>query len=54
LIAIIADHYGRHFIRVLRHPAQYWGWSLVLAAVILSLIMGGIAVNKRFAAVTSN
>jgi membrane protein YqaA with SNARE-associated domain len=48
LIAIIADHYGRHFIRVLRHPAQYWGWSLVLATVILSLIMGGIAVNKRF------
>jgi membrane protein YqaA with SNARE-associated domain len=52
LIAIIADHYGRHFIRVLRHPAQYWGWSLVLAAVILSLIMGGIAVNKRFTAVS--
>ena len=29
-IAVIADHYGPHFIRFLRHPAQYWGW---LAAV---------------------
>jgi membrane protein YqaA with SNARE-associated domain len=54
LIAIVADHYGRHFIRVLRHPAQYWGWSLVLAVVILSLTMAGIAVNKRFAAAAGN
>jgi membrane protein YqaA with SNARE-associated domain len=29
-IAIIADHYGRHFVRVLRHPSQYWGWLLLL------------------------
>jgi len=25
-IAIAADLYGRHFIRILRHPTQYWGW----------------------------
>jgi hypothetical protein len=24
-IAIVADHYARHFVRVLRHPSQYWG-----------------------------
>jgi membrane protein YqaA with SNARE-associated domain len=53
VIAIIADHYGRHFIRVLRHPAQYWGWSLLFAAVIFSLIMGGIVLNRRLAATTS-
>ena len=29
VIAIVADHYGRHFIRALRHPTQYWGWMLV-------------------------
>jgi membrane protein YqaA with SNARE-associated domain len=53
VIAIIADHYGRHFIRVLRHPAQYWGWSLLFAAVIFSLIMAGIVLNRRLAATTS-
>ena len=25
IIAIVADHYGRHFIRALRQPSQYWG-----------------------------
>jgi membrane protein YqaA with SNARE-associated domain len=49
-IAIIADHYGRHFIRVLRHPAQYWGWLLLFAAILFSLIIGGIALNRRLAA----
>jgi membrane protein YqaA with SNARE-associated domain len=50
LIAFIADHYGRHFIRVLRHPIEYWGWLLALAAVILIVIMAGIVVNRRLAA----
>jgi membrane protein YqaA with SNARE-associated domain len=50
LIAFIADHYGRHFIRVLRHPTEYWGWLLAFAAVILIVIMAGIVVNRRLAA----
>jgi membrane protein YqaA with SNARE-associated domain len=53
-IALIADHYGRHFIRVLRHPAQYWGWSLLFAAVILSLTIAGIVLNRRLAATTTS
>jgi membrane protein YqaA with SNARE-associated domain len=52
-IAIVADHYGRHFVRVLRHPSQYWGWLLLSAAVILGLILAGIVLNKRLAAPTS-
>jgi len=52
-IAIIADHYGRHFIRVLRHPAQHWGWLLLFAAVIFSLIMAGIVLNRRLTDTTS-
>ncbi len=52
-IAIIADHYGRHFIRALRHPAQHWGWLLLFAAVIVSLIMAGIVVNRRLTVTTS-
>jgi membrane protein YqaA with SNARE-associated domain len=53
VIAIIADHYGRHFIHVLRHPAQYWGWLLLFATVIFSLIMAGIVLNRRLATATS-
>jgi membrane protein DedA with SNARE-associated domain len=50
LIAFIADHYGRHFVRVLRHPTEYWGWLIAFAAVILLVIMAGIVVNKRLSA----
>jgi membrane protein YqaA with SNARE-associated domain len=52
LIAIVADRYGRHLIRVLRHPTEYWGWLLTFAAVILIVIVAGIVVNKRLAAAT--
>ncbi len=46
-VALIADHYGRHFIRVLRHPAQYWGWLLVCVAVIVAIAGGGILIQKK-------
>ncbi len=47
LIAIVADRYGRHFIRALRHPMQYWGWVLLFAALTIALIAGGIFLNRR-------
>jgi len=46
-IAIVADHYGRHFIRVLRHPAQYWGWLLLFAAIALGMIAFGILIKRQ-------
>jgi membrane protein YqaA with SNARE-associated domain len=52
-IAIIADHYGHHFVRALRHPSQYWGWLLLAAAVILSLVMVGILLNRRLTSTAS-
>jgi membrane protein YqaA with SNARE-associated domain len=48
-IAIIADHYGRHFVHVLRHPAQEWDWLLLFAAVIFMFTMAGILLNRRMA-----
>lgn len=48
-IAIAADLSGRHFIRVLRHPAQYWGWLSLFAAMIAGLITVGILINRRLA-----
>jgi membrane protein YqaA with SNARE-associated domain len=47
VVAIVADRYGRHFIRVLRHPTQYWGWLLFFAALIVGLVVGGILINRR-------
>ena len=46
-IAIIADIYGRHIIRVLRHPTQYWGWLLLLAVMFFGVIATGILINRR-------
>lgn len=45
-IAFIAGHYGRHFLRVLRHPMQHWGW--IVGAVILTLVLlvGGILASR--------
>jgi membrane protein DedA with SNARE-associated domain len=52
-IAIVADHCGGHFVRVLRHPSQYWGWLRLFAAVIFSLIVAGILLNRRLTAATT-
>jgi hypothetical protein len=38
---------------VLRHPVQYWGWLLLFAAIILSVILAGVVMNKRLAAATA-
>jgi membrane protein YqaA with SNARE-associated domain len=46
-VALIADYYGRHFLRVLRHPTQYWGWLLVFVLVIIAIAGGGILLQKK-------
>jgi membrane protein YqaA with SNARE-associated domain len=51
VISVLADLYGRHFVRMFQHPTQYWGWLLLFAAAILSLIGVGILVNRRLLAV---
>jgi membrane protein YqaA with SNARE-associated domain len=50
-IAFLAAHYGRHFLRVLRHPSQHWGWWAVFGVLTVALIVAGIIMNRRFAAV---
>ncbi len=49
VIGVVADLYGRHFVRVLRHPIQYWGWLLLFAAAIFAFIAAGIMINRRLA-----
>jgi len=52
-IAFVAGHYGRHFLRVLRHPSQHWGW--IAGAVILAMVLlaGGILASRRLEASSS-
>jgi membrane protein YqaA with SNARE-associated domain len=53
LVALIAERYGRRFLRVLLHPGQHWGWLLLFAALILGVILAGIVMNKRLDATTA-
>jgi membrane protein YqaA with SNARE-associated domain len=54
LIAIVADHYGRHFVRALRHPTQYWGWVVFFVAVMIALVAGGVLINRRLEPATAD
>jgi membrane protein YqaA with SNARE-associated domain len=47
MIALVADLYGRPFLRLLRHPLQYWGWSLSFAVLAIGLSVAGILLNRR-------
>jgi len=46
-IAYIAGHYGRRFLRVLRHPLQHWGWLALFAGLAVALLVGGILLSHR-------
>jgi membrane protein YqaA with SNARE-associated domain len=46
-IAFIAATYGRHFLRILRHPIQHWGWMVGFIVVTVVLVVGGILINRR-------
>lgn len=46
-IAYVAGHYGRHVLRVLRHPTQYWGWLLLLVGITFGLVVAGILASRR-------
>jgi hypothetical protein len=52
-LAILADHYGRQVIHVLRHPAQYWDWLLLFVAIIAGVVAIGVVINKRVVATPS-
>ncbi len=36
ILAMVAAHYGRHFLRYLRHPLHYLLWSLIITASLLT------------------
>ena len=42
VVALIAHIYGRHIIRVLRHPTQYWHWLLLFTAIFIGVVARSI------------
>lgn len=47
VIALVAFHYGRHFIRAMRHPDEYYGWLIVIAIALGLMFAAGALVRKR-------
>jgi membrane protein YqaA with SNARE-associated domain len=45
-VALIAAHYGRHFVRALRHPNQYYGWLILLAVVAIAITAAAVALSR--------
>jgi membrane protein YqaA with SNARE-associated domain len=50
ILALIADRYGRGFLRILLHPAQHWGWLLLFAAGICIFAGAGLLFSRRLGA----
>lgn len=46
-ISLVAFHYGRHFVRALRNPSQYYGWLAGIAVAVIMLLLAAAMMRKR-------
>ena len=42
LLAWAAEHYGRHFVRLVRHPERYVGWSILIGGLVILMVATGV------------
>jgi membrane protein YqaA with SNARE-associated domain len=42
LLAWAAEHYGRHFVRLVRHPERYLGWSILIGGLVIAMVAAGL------------
>lgn len=49
-LAWIAHVYGRHIVRILRHPAQYGHWLALFGGIFILVIVAAILVRRQFSA----
>lgn len=46
-LAVIAFYYGRHVVRVIRHPGEYTGWLLLVACVACLIVAAALFFERR-------
>jgi len=46
-LAAIASYYGRHFVRVIRHPGQYAGWLVLITCLGFLVVAVALFVLRR-------
>jgi len=46
LLAWAGEHYGRHFIQMVRHPQRYLGWSILIAVLIIAMVAAGLLMSR--------
>jgi len=46
-LAAIGSYYGRHFVRVIRHPGQYAGWLVLIACLAFLVVAVALFLERR-------
>ena len=46
-LAAIASYYGRHVVRVIRHPGQHPGWAALIACLVFLGAAAALVVQRR-------
>ena len=46
-IALVAFHYGGHFVHALRNPGQYYEWALGIGIAVVVMIVIALLLRKR-------
>ena len=42
LLAWAAEHYGRHFVLLVRHPERYLGWLILIGVLVIAAVAAGL------------
>jgi membrane protein YqaA with SNARE-associated domain len=42
LLAWAAEHYGRHFVLLVRHPERYLGWSILIGGLVIAMVAAAL------------
>ncbi|HYB76969.1 MAG TPA: VTT domain-containing protein [Candidatus Bathyarchaeia archaeon] len=46
LLAWAGEHYGRHFILMIRHPQRYLGWAILIAVLLIAMVAAGLLMSR--------
>ena len=46
LLAWAAEHYGRHFVLLIRHPERYVGWLILIGVLVIAMVAAGLLTSR--------